>query len=49
VGDIEAVARQCIFTTHTPVSGRARRFPAALVRETLGARARPRCSTRRMV
>jgi starch phosphorylase len=37
VGDIEAVARQCIFTTHTPVPAGHDRFPAALVRETLGA------------
>ncbi|MFL5577831.1 MAG: alpha-glucan family phosphorylase [Gemmatimonadaceae bacterium] len=36
VGDVEAVARQCIFTTHTPVPAGHDRFPAALVRGMLG-------------
>ena len=35
--DVEAVAAQCIFTTHTPVPAGHDRFPASLVREVLGA------------
>ncbi len=38
VGDIEAVARQCIFTTHTPVPAGHDAFPADLARGVLGAR-----------
>ena len=39
VGDVEAVARQCIFTTHTPVPAGHDRFSADLVRAVLGDRA----------
>ncbi|MBX6330379.1 MAG: alpha-glucan family phosphorylase [Gemmatimonadaceae bacterium] len=35
-GDIEAVRRQCVFTTHTPVPAGHDRFPESLVRPTLG-------------
>lgn len=38
VADIEAVARQCIFTTHTPVPAGHDAFPADLARSALGAR-----------
>ena len=38
VADIEAVARQCIFTTHTPVPAGHDAFPADLARAVLGAR-----------
>src|SRR5918999_3094395 len=38
VGDIEAVARQCIFTTHTPVPAGHDAFPADLARSVLGPR-----------
>lgn len=38
VGDIEAVARQCIFTTHTPVPAGHDAFPADLARGILGGR-----------
>jgi starch phosphorylase len=38
VTDIEAVARQCIFTTHTPVPAGHDSFPAELARSVLGAR-----------
>jgi glycogen phosphorylase len=34
--DIEAVRRQCVFTTHTPVPAGHDRFPGDLVRRTLG-------------
>ena len=34
--DVAAVARQCVFTTHTPVPAGHDRFPAALAREVLG-------------
>ena len=34
--DIEAVRRQCVFTTHTPVPAGHDRFPADLVRRFLG-------------
>lgn len=37
VSDVEAVARQTIFTTHTPVPAGHDRFPAELAREVLGA------------
>ena len=36
--DIEAVRRQCIFTTHTPVPAGHDRFPADLVRRVLSER-----------
>ena len=39
VGDVEAVARQCIFTTHTPVPAGHDRFPMPMVREVLQERA----------
>jgi starch phosphorylase len=39
VGDVEAVARQCIFTTHTPVPAGHDRFSAEMVRAVLGERA----------
>jgi starch phosphorylase len=39
VGDVEAVARRCIFTTHTPVPAGHDKFPADLTRGVLGARA----------
>ena len=35
--DIDAVARQCVFTTHTPVPAGHDRFPAQLARDVLGA------------
>ncbi len=35
-GDVAAVRRQCIFTTHTPVPAGHDRFSEALVRATLG-------------
>jgi glycogen phosphorylase len=35
--DFEAVRRQCVFTTHTPVPAGHDQFPAALVRTLLGA------------
>src|SRR5687768_9502148 len=38
VEDIEAVARQCIFTTHTPVPAGHDAFPADLARAILGLR-----------
>ena len=38
VADIEAVARQCIFTTHTPVPAGHDAFPADLARGILGGR-----------
>lgn len=38
VEDIEAVARQCIFTTHTPVPAGHDAFPADLARGILGVR-----------
>ena len=38
VADIEAVARQCIFTTHTPVPAGHDAFPADLARGVLGPR-----------
>lgn len=38
VADLEAVARQCIFTTHTPVPAGHDRFPEGLVRSALGAK-----------
>ena len=38
VADIEAVARQCIFTTHTPVPAGHDAFPADLARSVLGPR-----------
>jgi starch phosphorylase len=38
VTDIEAVARQCIFTTHTPVPAGHDAFPADLARGILGGR-----------
>src|SRR5688572_9093606 len=38
VADIEAVARQCIFTTHTPVPAGHDAFPAELARGILGGR-----------
>jgi starch phosphorylase len=38
IADIEAVARQCIFTTHTPVPAGHDAFPADLARGILGAR-----------
>ncbi len=38
VEDIEAVARQCIFTTHTPVPAGHDAFPADLARGILGGR-----------
>jgi starch phosphorylase len=38
VADIEAVARQCIFTTHTPVPAGHDSFPAEMARSVLGAR-----------
>jgi starch phosphorylase len=34
--EIEAVRRQCVFTTHTPVPAGHDRFPAALVADVLG-------------
>jgi starch phosphorylase len=34
--EIETVRRQCVFTTHTPVSAGHDRFPAQLVAEVLG-------------
>jgi glycogen phosphorylase len=34
--DIEAVRRQCVFTTHTPVEAGHDRFPWELVRQVLG-------------
>jgi len=39
VGDVEAVARRCIFTTHTPVPAGHDRFAGDLTREVLGDRA----------
>jgi glycogen phosphorylase len=36
VSDVEAVARQCIFTTHTPVPAGHDKFPAEMVRRVLG-------------
>jgi starch phosphorylase len=36
--DIDAVRRQCIFTTHTPVPAGHDQFPTALVRDVLGDR-----------
>jgi glycogen phosphorylase len=39
VGDVEAVARRCIFTTHTPVPAGHDKFPRELTRGVLGARA----------
>jgi starch phosphorylase len=38
VADIEAVARQCLFTTHTPVPAGHDAFPAELARQILGPR-----------
>lgn len=38
IADIEAVARQCIFTTHTPVPAGHDAFPADLARSVLGTR-----------
>ena len=38
VADIEAVARQCIFTTHTPVPAGHDAFPADMTRGILGPR-----------
>ena len=35
-GDVEAVRRQCIFTTHTPVPAGHDRFPMDIVRPQLG-------------
>jgi starch phosphorylase len=35
-GEIEAVRRQCVFTTHTPVPAGHDRFPKSLVNEVLG-------------
>ncbi len=35
--DIEAVRAECVFTTHTPVPAGHDQFPAALVRQVLGA------------
>lgn len=35
--DIEAVRRQCVFTTHTPVAAAFDQFPLELAREVLGA------------
>lgn len=34
--EVEAVRRQCVFTTHTPVPAGHDRFPGALVQEILG-------------
>ncbi len=34
--EVEAVRRQCVFTTHTPVPAGHDRFPASLVNEVLG-------------
>lgn len=34
--DIEAVRRQCVFTTHTPIPAGHDRFPLELVRQVLG-------------
>jgi starch phosphorylase len=34
--DVEAVRRQCVFTTHTPVPAGHDRFPADLTKRTLG-------------
>lgn len=42
VGDVEAVARRCIFTTHTPVPAGHDRFPGELSRAVLGDQ---RCAT----
>jgi glycogen phosphorylase len=39
VGDVEAVERRCIFTTHTPVPAGHDRFPHEMVRSALGQRA----------
>lgn len=39
VGDVEAVARRCIFTTHTPVPAGHDKFPMELTRQVLGDRA----------
>lgn len=39
VGDVEAVARRCIFTTHTPVPAGHDKFPMELTRAVLGDRA----------
>lgn len=39
VEDVEAVARHCIFTTHTPVPAGHDRFPQDMARAVLGARA----------
>jgi starch phosphorylase len=36
--DIEAVRRQCVFTTHTPVEAGQDRFPHEMVRKILGER-----------
>jgi starch phosphorylase len=38
---VEAVRRQCVFTTHTPVAAGHDQFPMALVRRVLGAYALP--------
>jgi starch phosphorylase len=37
--DIDAVRRQCVFTTHTPVPAGHDQFPRSLVRDLLGSRA----------
>ena len=39
-GDLEAVRRQCVFTTHTPVPAGHDRFPVELVDRVLGAERR---------
>src|SRR5688572_13517527 len=39
VGDVEAVARRCIFTTHTPVPAGHDKFPRELTHGVLGTRA----------
>jgi len=39
VADAEAVARRCIFTTHTPVPAGHDRFPQAMARAVLGPKA----------
>lgn len=39
VGDVESVARRCIFTTHTPVPAGHDKFPMELTRQVLGDRA----------
>ena len=43
---LEAVRRQCVFTTHTPVPAGHDRFPADLVRQVLG---EPRAATLRQL